>query len=292
MITKLTRPLWLAVTLLLTALVVSAAPVARLTVDDSAASKPISPLLYGIFFEEINRAGDGGIYAEMIQNRSFEDADFPIAWRLIKSAVDQGSIALDKSQPLNAKNPTSLRLTITNTGGGRVGVASDGFVGVAQRPRERPAMWLPRFENAPGGIAVEQGKKYDLSFYARADQGFSGPLTVSLERQEGGVLASQKIRGIGPNWKKFTVSLTASATDADARLVLAATKPGVIWLDMVSLFPKETYKGRPNGLRAKAGHPKLFNKAEAVSKQGVRWIFEISDQLHDTQESLSDEPRA
>ncbi|MDQ3812603.1 MAG: DUF1080 domain-containing protein [Armatimonadota bacterium] len=226
-----------------------AAPSARLTVDVDKPGVTVSPLLYGIFFEEINRAGDGGIYAEMIQNRSFEDADFPVAWRLIKSPDATASVALDKSQPLNSQNPTSLRLSITKVGGGRAGVANEGFMGVAQRPRERVADWLSKFENAPGGIAIEQGKQYDLSLYARAAN-FAGPLIVSLESKEGGALAAQKVTGIGPNWKKFTVALTAQATDADARLVLSSTKPGTVWLDMVSLFPRQTWKGRRNGLRA------------------------------------------
>src|SRR5690349_2465361 len=87
----------------------TAPPAARLTVEMDRPGASISPLLYGIFFEEINRAGDGGIYAEMIQNRSFEDAAFPVAWTLLKSEGADGKVALDKSQPLNGKNPTSLR---------------------------------------------------------------------------------------------------------------------------------------------------------------------------------------
>src|SRR4028118_592422 len=111
----------------------SAQPAALLTVDVDKPGAPISPMLYGIFFEEINRAGDGGIYAEMVQNRSFEDADFPVAWTLVKSRGAVGGVALDKSRPLNIKNPTSLRLTIPKTAGGRVGVVSNGFAGAPQR---------------------------------------------------------------------------------------------------------------------------------------------------------------
>src|SRR5438046_2835791 len=76
-----------------------------LTVDVDKPGIKVSPTLYGIFFEEINRAGDGGIYAEMIQNRSFEDADKPAAWTVL-----DGTIELDKTRPLNANNPTSLRI--------------------------------------------------------------------------------------------------------------------------------------------------------------------------------------
>mgnify|MGYP001248597341 CR=1 FL=1 len=222
----------------------AAATGARLTVEVDKPGPAVSPLLYGIFFEEINRAGDGGIYAEMVQNRSFEDADFPVAW-----TVTGGTAALDRIRPLNAKNPTSLRLEIP-AGGKRVAVASDGFRGFPQRPRNRPQEWLPRFEQSTGGIAVAQGKTYDLTLYARAGGGFSGPLTATLERKDGTVLASKTIRGIGGDWKKYAVSLTPQATDSEARLVLSAEAPGTLWLDMVSLFPRDTWKKRKNGLRA------------------------------------------
>ncbi|HEX8236094.1 MAG TPA: alpha-L-arabinofuranosidase C-terminal domain-containing protein [Abditibacteriaceae bacterium] len=234
---------------LLSATPLLAQPAARLTVDVDKPGAAISPLLYGIFFEEINRAGDGGIYAEMVQNRSFEDAAFPLAWTLTKSRQAVAKLALDTSKPLNAKNPTSLRLDINEASGGRVGVVSNGFAGVPQRPRETPTEWLARFENESGGIAVERGKQYDFSLYARAAH-FSGPLVVSLETQNGSVLALRTISGIDESWKKFTFPLTARATDAHARLVLSTTKPGTVWLDMVSLFPRDTWKGRRNGLRA------------------------------------------
>jgi alpha-L-arabinofuranosidase len=175
----------------------------------------VSPTLYGLFFEEINRAGDGGIYAEKIQNRSFEDsAQEAIAWTLVKGADAEGSLALDKSVPLNANNPTSLKLEVIK---GRVGVASSGF---AKEPHD--------------GIAVEQGQAYALALYARG----GGELTAALEQPDGKVLAAQKISGVGADWKKFECVLTASATVPNARLVISADKPGVVWLDMVSLFPK------------------------------------------------------
>src|SRR5439155_8646471 len=103
--------LWLAAAVVLTAQT-------TLTVDVDKPGIKVSTTLYGIFFEEINRAGDGGIYAEMIQNRSFEDADKPAAWTTL-----DGTMELDKSKPLNANNPTCLRID------GHV--ASEGFHGIA-----------------------------------------------------------------------------------------------------------------------------------------------------------------
>ncbi|MGV3721051.1 MAG: alpha-L-arabinofuranosidase C-terminal domain-containing protein [Actinomycetota bacterium] len=238
---------------------------ARLTVDLGQPGAAVSPLLYGIFFEEINRAGDGGVYAEMIQNRSFEDAEFPLAWTLVKAGAAEGGISLDQSRPLNGKNPTSLRLDITREGG-RVGVATHGFRGVPQLPRDRPAEWRPKFERATGGIAVEAGKRYDLSLYARSGQGFAGPLTVSLEREDGSVLDSKRVKGTGAEWQRSTVTLTPRATEPAARLVISADQPGQVWLDMVSLFPRDTYKRRANGLR-----PDLMGMIERMHPRFVRF---------------------
>ena len=199
---------------------------ATITIQVDQPGVKVSPLLYGIFFEEINRAGDGGIYAEMIQNRSFEDATVPVGWTVVKG---DGRMMLDKSQPLNANNPTSLRLD------GRVGVANNGFKGAPYQHGGDPAKWLPAFEKGvqemPGGIAVQQGGGYRLSLYARGQ----GPVTVTLEKQDGTALARHEVTGIGAEWKKFEAVLTASATDPNARLVVTASN--TVWLDMVSLMP-------------------------------------------------------
>ncbi|MGA2031617.1 MAG: alpha-L-arabinofuranosidase C-terminal domain-containing protein [Thermoguttaceae bacterium] len=207
--------------------VATAAQPSAIAVDANRPTVKISPYLYGIFFEEINRAGDGGLYGEMLQNRSFEDADQPAAWTLVKSADAEGAMTLDVSQPLGAHNPHALKLEIARTGGGRLGVANEGFK----------------------GIAVRAGGQYALSFYARRDQAFSGPLRVSLEENDGRVLAAGKIATIGRQWKKYQCLLTAGGSSAKARLVIAAASTGAVWLDVVSLFPQPAWKDRPNGLR-------------------------------------------
>jgi alpha-L-arabinofuranosidase len=269
-----------------------AAPTATISVDVNQPEKPVSPLLYGIFFEEINRAGDGGIYAEMIQNRSFEDADIlfhdtprraalgaeeaareandAIAWSLVTSSIAQGTIALDKSRPLNANNPTSLRLEVT-AGGGRVGIASDGFRGTPEEPaaRREPGRrdaWRTRFDEATnGGLNIEKGQSYNCSLYARSP-GSTAPLTITLESRSGVVLASERIKKVGQDWKKIKLSLVANATDPQARLVIAATQPGTYWLDMISLFPRRTWKTRKNGLR-----PDLMDAIAAMKPAFVRF---------------------
>jgi hypothetical protein len=193
----------------------SAAP-ARLTVQVDRPGPRISPTLYGIFFEEINLAGDGGLYAELVRNRSFEDADKPDHWSLVKSGSMQGQMAIDAQQPMSPQNPRSLRLTIAPGGEGRLGVANGGYF----------------------GMALQKGAVYQLTLAARAGQGFAGPLTATLEDQGGRcVYAQAKVDGISGQWKTFHATLTADATDPQARLVIAASQPGVLWLDMVSLFP-------------------------------------------------------
>ena len=199
------------------------AQTATIDVDASAAGTPISPVLYGIFFEEINHAGDGGIYAELVRNRSFEDAPAPQAWTLIGN--DGASrIAVDSAMPLNARNPRSLRWEIDDN----ASLANEGY-------------W---------GIAVQQGKRYRFSMYARSDERFRGEMTVSLQSTSGQVYAQHTLRGIGREWKRFSTVLTSRGSDPKARLVLTAKGSGTVWLDMVSLMPEDTFKKRPNGLRA------------------------------------------
>ena len=155
-----------------------AEPTASMTIQVDQPGISVSPLLYGIFFEEINRAGDGGLYAEMVQNRAFEDdPGKPVAWSLVRRGEAEGNIALDKAQPLNNHTPTSLRLEVTDPKGGCVGVANEGFQ----------------------GIAVQQGGQYRLSFYARSSNGSRGLATASLETHGGEVLATQEVTGITPS---------------------------------------------------------------------------------------------
>jgi len=200
---------------------------ASLVIQADRPGPRVSPTLYGIFFEEINCAGDGGLYAEMVRNRSFEDSERADHWSLVADGTATGEMAVDTQQPMSAKNPRSLKLTIAEGGSGRVGAANNGY-------------W---------GMSLNQGQTYELTLNARAGAGFSGPLVVSLESRQGKVYAWQQFTGLSPEWKPFKASLIPEATDASARLVIGASAPATIWLDMVSLFPKQTWKGRTNGLR-------------------------------------------
>src|SRR5262249_53787997 len=95
-----------------------------------------------------------------------------------------------------------------------------------------------------------EGEKYLLSLWARGAAGFSGPLTATLESNSGELESdAAKISKVDGQWKKYTATLTAKKNDSQARFVLAARAKGTVWLDMISLFPQKTFKGRASGLR-------------------------------------------
>ncbi len=208
------------------------ADTATLSVDVDKPGIRISPMLYGLMTEEINHSYDGGLYAELIQNRIFKDPTVKGRPNMPHwSVVNNGRIALDDTNPVNTVAlTTSLRLDIpTLANGQRAGVSNDGFWGIPALPNTR----------------------YTASFYARANETFSGPLTLSIEtNNDSTVLASATVPAITTSWKQYTVTLetkdlTPSATN---HFVISATSPGSVWFNLVSLFPP-TYNDRPNGNR-------------------------------------------
>ncbi|MEO7932609.1 MAG: alpha-L-arabinofuranosidase C-terminal domain-containing protein [Chthoniobacterales bacterium] len=201
------------------------------TVDTTSSKGQVSPKLYGLMTEEINHSYDGGLYAELIQNRAFlDDAKAPVHWSVVANDTAAATIALDTANPVNDKLTTSLRLTVSQASKENpAGVANGGY-------------W---------GIPVQPKTQYRASLWARAEAGFSGPLTVSIASEDGRtVYASEKISGVAPEWKKFQVTLkTGNVTPtAKAHFQITTDRPGTVWLSLVSLFPP-TWKDRPNGLR-------------------------------------------
>jgi len=216
----------------------SAGPVVLQIKADQVAAH-VSPMLYGLMTEEINYSYDGGLYAELVRNRSFrEDPKEPVHWQLVQEGGGTGSMALDPAQPFNDAIATSLKLTVSQAAGKqRVGIANDGFWGIPVRPNTR----------------------YHASFYAKADAGFTGPLTVAIAStstsastgSEGATVhASGQVARVTGSWKKYEVNLTTgkAAVSADNRLVISAGSPGTVWFSMVSLFPP-AFNNRPNGFR-------------------------------------------
>lgn len=195
--------------------------------------KPISDLLVGVFFEDINYAADGGLYAELIQNRDFEYAlsdreGYDPDWNSKKAWSIKGNAAsftIDTMQPIHPNNP---HYAVLKNGQDETALVNEGF----------------------DGIALKAGDKYKFSIFARTLEGKGGKLLIRLTGKDGRIYAEGTIRGLSGNWRKLTATLTADASISDAQLEVIPQSPGTIALDMVSLFPEKTFKNRPNGLRA------------------------------------------
>jgi alpha-L-arabinofuranosidase len=234
---------------------------AVVTIDTTHPGARIPSTLHGIFFEEISHAGDGGLYAELIQNRGFEESTIPQGTRLDSgflvpwperphfmlepektdwkmewpyvndpwpgwSAHGGVTLSLVTDNPLNTATPHSLGVQVM----GRGEVINSGY-------------W---------GISVVQGDSYRLSFYSRGGS-YTAPVTASLQSADGTVLATHTFAPGGPGWHRFACVLKATRTDSAAKFVLSFDGKGKLWLDFVSLFPAKTFKGRPNGLRDDLG---------------------------------------
>ncbi len=207
----------------------AAAP--SITIDASTPAGKVSPLLYGLMTEEINHSYDGGLYAELLQNRAFlDDGSSPVHWTAVQGDGAAAAMALDRTQPLNGTIATSLRVEVTQASTGHAaGVANGGY-------------W---------GIPVKPNTRYRASFYARTAPGVTGPITAAIQSDDGNTTyASGRVSGVTQTWKRYEVTLSTAnvAATAKARFVLTLDRPGVIWLGLVSLFPP-TYKNQANGFR-------------------------------------------
>ena len=194
-------------------------------------TKEISDLLMGIFFEDINYSADGGLYAELIQNRDFEydpsDREGDKNWNSTHSWKLEGENAtftISTSDPIHPNNPHYAVLKTNQPG---AALTNTGF----------------------DGIALKAGEKYDFSLFARIPEGSkSGKLLVRLVDADDTVQGETTVTVSSRSWKTYKAVLTAKAS-ADTRLELRPQSAGEIELDMISLFPQNTFKGRKNGLR-------------------------------------------
>ncbi|EDY60157.1 MULTISPECIES: alpha-L-arabinofuranosidase C-terminal domain-containing protein [Streptomyces] len=191
-----------------------------ITVDPAAKGAKIDDTMYGVFFEDINRAADGGLYAELVQNRSFEysTADNSSYTPLTSWTVQGTAQALNDGGRLNERNRTYLSLAAGSS------VTNAGY---------------------NTGIHVDEGKKYDFSVWARADAGTT--LTISLQDADGTLATARKVAVTKSGWAQYKATFTVARTSSNGRLTVASSAAAA--LDMVSLFPRDTYRGEPNGLR-------------------------------------------
>ena len=218
---------------------------AQKTITAPAGGKAISDELIGIFFEDISSSADGGLYAELIQNGSFEyspvekDGWGPgTAWRMIRPGHSLGYIEPRMDNGLNANNPTYMRLHTERAkeyydyrGWKGFGIQNDGFA----------------------GISVKAGEKYDFSIFMR-NIGDAKQVRIALVEPVQGwpprdpkLLAEAVIDVKDNNWKKYSAVLTADTTSQKAALQILVLNTGDLDVDMVSLMPQDTYKG--HGLR-------------------------------------------
>lgn len=195
-------------------------------------SHRISDTLFGIFLEDINYAVDGGMYAELLKNRSFEygmearDAQMH-GWEATSEAVtvsvQDGS---GDGTSLNENNPQYV--VVENSGASSVspteGISNKGFL---------------------EGIAIEEGASYGVSFYCKSEDGTVNQVCVTLFNEDGTVYDEKTVEGITDQWQKYEVTLTANAT-ANRKVRLAVKIPaGTACFDMISMMPQDTYQGLP-----------------------------------------------
>ena len=215
---------------------------AQKPITPPAGGKAISDELIGIFFEDISSAADGGLYAELIQNGSFEYSPVErdgwgagTAWRMARPGHSSGYIMPLSAQPLNDNNPTYMRLHTE-----RVGHYYDfnGWTGFGLR------------NDGFDGISVKAGAKYDFSAFMRNVSGEAKKVRVVLTAREGReeiALAEAEIEVAANDWQKYDATLTPTQDCTKAYLQLLSLTVGDMDVDMVSLMPQDTYKG--HGLR-------------------------------------------
>jgi len=204
---------------------------AKIVIDPSQ-PKEISDMLIGIFFEDINYAADGGLYAELIQNRDFEydpldkegrdpDWNHQTAWELKGS---KASWSIETDDPIHVNNKHYVRIDVQKPGASLV---NEGF----------------------DGIVVGAGEKYDFSIFTRMMEGKGGKLIVRLV-ENGKIIAEASVGVPSSRWKKSQTVLVAKESATNAHLEIHPLGVGLYDLDMISLFPQKTFKGHKNGLRA------------------------------------------
>ena len=187
----------------------------------------IKPTMWGIFFEDINFAADGGIYAEMVKNRSFEFYRPRTGWKVDVTSKDSSHFVIINRGLLNETNPRFARVTLKE-GTGKFGITNSGF----------------------RGMGVKKDLKYNFSIMASLPVESNVNLRIELLSEKGEKLGEATIALKGKEWKKYESSFVSSKTDLRASLRIWFEGTGLVDFDMVSLFPGDTWKGRPNGLRS------------------------------------------
>jgi alpha-L-arabinofuranosidase len=192
----------------------------NISVDFKKPGSPIQKTMYGIFFEDINYGADGGLYAEMVKNRSFDFPQNLLGW------TSFGNVEVKKDGPF-ANNPNYVRLSYAGHDEKQTGLDNEGFF----------------------GFGVKQDADYRFSVWARSAQEGTTSIRIELIDPESNIFTTQKLIIDSKEWKKYQIVLKSHKTEAKARLRIFLTSKNAVDMDHVSLFPVDTWKGRENGLR-------------------------------------------
>jgi alpha-N-arabinofuranosidase len=236
----------------------AAAAPAELSVDATHIVHAVSPRLYGLMTEEINHSTDGGLYAEMVQNRNFHTSwDGEAPWDLVRRGGAVATRSIDKTSGPSATLSYSVKLDVAEASpGNEAGLTNPGYWGYGLKP----------------------GTRYAGSLYARGGAGGTGPLTVRLVNDRTGAVQAQATVTIaGAGWApyRFTLATGAIQPSTDNHLEVTMARPGTVWLQLVSLM-QPTYKDRPNGNRIDlmermaALHPKFLRLPGGNFLEGMR----------------------
>ncbi|MDL2213033.1 carbohydrate binding domain-containing protein [Bacteroides sp. OttesenSCG-928-D19] len=220
---KLHKTLFAALTL--TAGMTLSAQTNEMVIQTKKLGAEIQSTMYGLFFEDINYAADGGLYAELVKNRSFEFPQNLMGWSTF------GNVSLQNDGPFE-RNPHYVRLADAGHAHKRTGLQNEGFF----------------------GMGVKQGEKYRFTVWARLPQGDKeSKIRVELIKAnsmgEGQAIAAENLTINSTEWKKYELQLTPSITEAKAELRIFLASDATVDLEHISLFPVDTFNGHENGLR-------------------------------------------
>lgn len=254
----------------------------RIVVNIQDRGVDTSPQMYGIFFEEINHAGDGGLYAELVQNRSFEDGHLPEGFSVkgnilvpppvkyhLTGEVKQIEDRKMRWNPdpirgwsLQVKNPTAANIKITDENPFFETAPHSLEVSITDASED-----VVLVNSGFWGMNIEEKEKYFLRTIIRVSPEYKGKVEVRLISENGQVLAACPITINEPEkWKDIHNTITAKGKDPKAKLAIIFNGTGKVWLDYVSLFPEKTYNGRKNGLRKD-----IAQKIADLKPAFVRW---------------------
>jgi alpha-N-arabinofuranosidase len=225
---------------------------ATLSIDASHPAAQVSPTLYGIMSEEINHAWDGGLYAELIANRTPQPPRRPGRppqnWILIEHGTSEAALGVEPASGPSTALPASLKLDVTSADAR----STAGF-----------------FNTGYWGIPVRPSTTYRGSFYAKSDTPALGAITVRLvENQTGAVAATTTVAALDADWKRYTFTLKTgptTSTSSNYRIEFLVAHPGSAWFALLSLFPP-TWHDQPNGFR-----PDLMDKVAALHPKFLRF---------------------